>query len=474
MAQYSQPVFGLVGYPFPSYLKATQALEVKHRLSPCEWKRGKLLFTVILLCGTAVEPLQAGEFAYGVGYMPEYSDNITRVSANEKNDLINTLFAGFSYQENTQDVVARVLTQATYNNYKNNTYDDETLFDLNSSAVWTISPQRFFWTLEDTFQQGLIDTTRPDTPTNVTDINILSTGPDVYFHLSPVQTLLLGARAEDLYTGEVDGGDNKRITGTASWAYQSTATTTLSLNYQIMDVMYDKPSNNIDYTRQEEFFRADFHLARSQYILDLGNRSIRFDQGTDLSGALKRFTWIRESTPQSRFGASYADEYSDSGTATLATSAAAPGSGLPSVSRTLVTGDVYHTVGGSVFYDHLGSRIGMHLLAGRHELDYATTPQDNRETDGFLQFDYFFTPVTVARIFTYYTKTEYLDFVREDRDLDSSIRLDHHFTRTVSLGLGARRIERHSSDPTQSYVDNRVLLTLLYSSGPLFTPLHMR
>lgn len=90
---------------------------MKNKRSRGERKRGKLLITGILLCSGAAGPLQAGEFAYGVGYMGEHSDNIARVSANEQSDWIHSLLAGFAYQERTIDVVAQVLAQATYNNY---------------------------------------------------------------------------------------------------------------------------------------------------------------------------------------------------------------------------------------------------------------------------------------------------------------------------------------------------------------------
>jgi hypothetical protein len=47
-------------------------------------------------------------------------------------------------------------------------------------------------------------------------------------------------------------------------------------------------------------------------------------------------------------------------------------------------------------------------------------------------------------------------------------------SRTVSLGLEGRHHDRTSTDSSSNYVDNRVLFTLLYSSGPLFTPLRRR
>ncbi len=451
---------------------------MKNKRSRGERKRGKLLITGILLCGGAVGPLQAGEFAYGVGYMGEHSDNIARVSTNEQSDWIHSLLAGFAYQERTIDVVARVLAQATYNDYQKNTFSDETLFDLNSSVVWTLSPQRSFWTVQDDYQQGLLNSTIPDTPANRTNLNVFSTGPDVYVRLAPVHTLAFGARVGDVYTGAANA-DNKRFNGLAGWQYQSSPTTTLSLNYQVLDVKFEDSTLNNDFTSQDVFFRVQFHPSRSQYILDLGATHINFDRGDDLRGTLARLSWLRELTPQSSFGASVSKEFSNTASDVLAaTPATGPAGGEPSapsgISRAVITGDVYETKGGTIFYTHRGSQVGVQFLAGRRKLDYETTPQDNKATNGRLQIDYFFSAASTATLFTEYTRTEYLDFIRRDTDQNSGLRFDYHITRAVSVGLEGSRTERRSTDSTMGFVDNRLLLTLLYSSGPLFTPLHRR
>lgn len=344
--------------------------------------------------------------------------------------------------------------------------------------MWTISPQRFFWTVQDDYQQGLLNSTIPDTPANRANLNVFSTGPDVYVRLAPVHTLTFGARVGDVYTGEANA-DNKRFNGLAGWQYQSSPTTTLSLNYQILDVRFEDSTFNDDFTSQDIFFRAQFRPSRSQYILDLGTTHINFNRGNDLRGTLARLSWIRELTSQSSFGASVSKEFSNTASDVLAaTPAASPVAGEPSapsgISQTVITGDVYDTKGGTIFYNHRGSQAGVQFLAGRRKLDFAMTPQDRKETNGRLQIDYFFSAASTASLFTEYTRTEYLDFIRRDTDQNSGLRFDYRITRTVSVGLEGRRTERRSTDSTLDFVDNRLLLTLLYSSGPLFTPLHRR
>jgi hypothetical protein len=421
-----------------------------------------------LLCVGAVDPLQAGEFAYGLGYTAEHSDNIARVSTNERSDLIHTLLTGFAYQENSIELVAHVLAQATYNTYQKNSFGDETLFDVNSSAVW-ISPQRFFWTLEDRYQQGLVDSTGVDTPANRTNVNVFSTGPDVYLQLAPVHTLAFGARAGYVYTGRANA-DNKRFTGTAGWLYQSSPITTLSLNYHLLNVRYDDSVLNDDYSSEDIFVRADFRPSRSRYVFDLGVTNINFDRGNDASGTLARLSWIRQSTPESSFGASVTKEFLDTGSDALATTTSGSQRST-SGQASVITGDVYTTKGGNIFYSHRGSQFGVDFLAEKRKLDFETTPQDRKETTGRLQVKYFSVGSTTTTLFTEYIRTEYISIVQRDTEQNTGIRLDYQINRTLSLGLEGRHLDRSSTVSSSNFVDNRALFTVLYSSGSLFTPL---
>jgi hypothetical protein len=410
---------------------------------------------------------QAGEYAYGVGYTAEHSDNIALVPVDERSDTIHSMVVGMAYQEHTADVVAHVLAQATYNRYQNNSYGDETLYDLNSSAVWTISPQRFLWTLQDVYQQGLVDSTGVYTPTNRTNLNILSTGPDVYLHLSPVHTIQFGARVGDVNTGDVNA-DNKRTSGTAAWLYMPSAIMTLSLNYQVLDVQYDDTVLNNDFRGQDVFFRIQSQPSLSTYMLDVGKTHVNFARGDDANGSLARLSWTRRSTPESSFGLSASKEFLNTGTDVLNTSTTPT---TASGTTSIVTSDVYTSKGGSIFYNHQGSQFGLKFQAEKRKLDFVLTTQDRKETNGNLQLSYLFNgATTTASVYTDYSRIEYIDLDRRDVERNAGVRLDYRLSRDISLGLEGSRHDRDSTLPTYVFVDNRVLFSVAYSSGPLFTP----
>lgn len=443
---------------------------------------GRRLVLGLLLLGAAV-PLHAGEFAYGLGYSVSRSDNITRVPTNERGETTHSYLAGFTWLERTTDFSARLLGQAELRDYEKDIYDDETVSYLSSSMLWTISPQRFTWSLEDAYEQVRINTTLPDTPANRANVNVFSTGPDVNIRITPINTLAFAARAGNVYTGSADV-DNNRFSGSARWSYQATSSSTYSLNFQTLDVAYDDSTRNIDYARHDLFLRADYRPSRSQYIIDAGITDVNPERGRDLDGTLARISWTRQLTSESSLGLSATGEYSDTGTDILAasTAAATATSGAAPISTSVssalssdtVTSDVYYAKRGYLFYTRRGSQIAMDLSGYSQDLDYETTSQDRKENGGRAEITFFYSSATSMRLYAEHTRIEYRDIVRRDTERDYGIRLGYRLTRSVSLGLEGARSIRRSTDTTEDYEENRAVLSLLYSSSPLFTPVSTR
>lgn len=443
-----------------------------------------------MLTWVFVAPVQAGDFAYGLGYTASHSDNITRAPSNERSEVTNIYLAGFAYMERTVDLIAQVLAQGEFRDYRDDVFGDESVFNVKSSALWIISPQRFTWTLEDSFEEEQIDPTAVDTPANRANVNSFSTGPDFYVRFSPVNTLALGARLGNVATGSANA-DNNRFSGSARWLYQATAVSTYSLNFQTMNVNYDDSTVNTDFTRHDIFLRGDYQPSRSRYLVDLGTTRINPERGRELDGSLARLSWIRQLTQESTFGLAASGEYSDTGTdvlaaASAATSVATSPAGIPTGSENLsstspgalvsdaVTSDVYYAKRGEVFYNRRGSSFGVDFIAYGRELDFETTAQDRKETGGRLELAFFYSGATTITLFTEQLKTDFQDFVREDTERDSGLRFNYRATRTLTLGLEGRRTDRSSTVPTVEYKENRVFLSLLYTSSSLFSPIPTR
>lgn len=438
-------------------------------------KRDTVVVLALALYGFCPATSYAGDFAYGLGYSSMYSSNIAHASVNPQKEWINSVMAGIGYAENTPDVVARVLSQAQYNKYKY-VYGDETLFNLDSSAVWTVSPQRFNWSAQDVYRQLPVVITATATPANRQNVNVFSTGPDFLLHFSPVQTLALGARYGNFYASR-SNVDNDNVSGYARWLYQSTPRTTYSLNYEVFQVDYKDDVANVNRKQQDLYLSVHTRPSRSEYMLDLGTTRISRDRMADLRQGRGRLSWVREINPETNMGASVGAEFSNTGNDVLAASAAAAGpapSPAPVVQPSVVTGDVYRTKRGQVFYSRHSSRFGTSLQVFGQEVDYQLTPFDNRQSGGDLQLSYYYSDTITTTLFSYYVKTKYTILTRRDTDRDAGLRFAYRVGRDILTALEGRRIERSSTDPTAPFTDNRILFTVLYSSGPAFRALSTR
>lgn len=421
----------------------------------------------------------AADFAYGVGYMGTYSSNITRAPVNERSEWTNSAFGGFTYLENTPTLIARVITNVEYRDYRKDIYRDDTLVDAKASAMWTLSPQRLTWSVDDTYTQLLVDATAVDTPDNRTNTNTFSTGPDLTVRFSPVNTLALGARAGNFYTSRHDI-DNNRLSGTSSWQYQSTSITTYSLNYDALKVNYDNDSLYTDFTRKDIYLRAKVRPSKSEYTLDLGKTDINPVRGRDTDSSLARLVWLRQMTPESSLSVLLSKEATDVGTdvltssgtaaASASTSTASTSATTPVLAQNVVIGDVYIAKRGEMHYSHRGSQFGYALSLFRREFDYELTPLDRREKGGRVEFSYAYFGTSTVSLFSDLVKTEYLNFVRDDTDKDSGLRFAYLAGRNVTFGAEARHITRSSTISTMDFAENRALLTVAYTSGPVYTP----
>lgn len=437
----------------------------------------------ILVCGLLAtrSPLaSAARGAYGFGYISEYTTNIERVSevgpTQPTDEWINTLVAGASYTENTADFAANVVGQVELRDYAKNSFSEDIFGTLAASALWTLSPQRFTWTLENAFRMVTLDPTVASTPRNVAGANAFETGPDAYFRLGPRNTFSLGARYGNVYVGDTELDDN-RYSGVARWLWQLSSRTVWSLNAEHINVDYKNDELNESFRRNDLYLRLQIRQARSEFILD-GGRS-RIDRETELDGSLARLELRRQLTSESTFGLSAASGYQDAGAELLdiLTGPTEPAGVIaPLMGTDVITDDIYYRRQADVYYERVGTRLAGTLRLITRELDFETLPEDRNETGGSLELQYRYSATLGATLFGEHLNVEYLQVNprREDRDSHYGLRLAYLVARNLSLGLEGRRIERASTSEASEFVDKRVLLTLLYSTAPLYSPLSRR
>lgn len=420
-----------------------------------------------VLSGTVILPLEAADTTYFIGYRGEYATNINRVSVNERDEYIHSLLTGFTYADTSPALTVRLAPSVEYLSYANDTNDNETRLTLDAFALWAISPQRVTWTLEDNVRQVRSDPTRTDTPSNTVTVNVLSTGPDVYFRLGPVNRLQLGARAGTVYV-ENSENDNQRRLGYVRWFYQSSPVTTLSLNYEASTVDFENELNP-NFSRQDYFMRLQSRPARSVFDIDIGATKIKRNGAADEDGALRRLSWTRTLNTEASLGIAAESSYGDTGTDLAASAAAAntqPTDPGVTTSQNLVVQNIFYAKRGTIFYQRLDSSLATDLRLSRNKLEFKAAPQDDREeTGGVAVLTYLYSATTSIGIFGDRKRIRYFNMAQLDTDTNYGLRFSYRLTRTLQATLGVSRNERESVDPARRFLDERVFVSLLYSSG---------
>ena len=407
----------------------------------------------------------AAETTWNAGYQLEYTDNAGLTPNNQQEEWTNVLNAGVSLLENSPSLDAKVQAQASYRNYKNNVFPDDTVFGLGANVLWKISPDRFHWTVEDYLTQTSVLSLGVDTPSNRQKLNVFSTGPDFKVRLSPVQALQFGARYTR-NTYDTSDLDNTRHVGELKWAYESSPVTSLSLNYIAQTVRYDDVVINTDFDRQDAFLQIENRLSRNIFVLSAGVTSIQRENVPDEEGSLGRFSWTRLVSPVSTFNLSATSELSDVGQQALATgqTASANQQGIPVGSN---TGNVFRTNSVIATFNHRRSfgKDSISLFKAKDE--YSLSPVVEERKGGNIDIGYEFAGTRAASVFARYTKTEsnITTPATEFKDKNYGLRFSDRFARNFTAGLELGRNVRDNVNIAESYTERHAILTLSYTAS---------
>jgi hypothetical protein len=422
----------------------------------------------------------SGEFAYSIGYLGETSDNVFREPSNPNDDVAHSAIVSIGYQESNSELLARVRAQAQYRDYKYDSFEDETIYYVDAAAIWSILPRALTWSVFDRADQLTEDVSLADTPDNRVNVNAFSTGPDVYIRFGNVNTLAVGARYGNVIYDEnlnTENNDNNRYGAHTSWTYQASLETAFSLNYLHERVEYIDAVLNDNYRRQDAFVRAAWNRPLSQFVVDAGGTIINKEQGLDESGPSVRLTWNQMLNTDSIFTVLLGREFLDPGMALLATitdpsqitELSLPTPTIPSDGLA----EIYYTNRAEITFRYDSGIMALDARAFYRDFEYLPTLpptppdlSDDRDENGFL-VDLAYNPAGtfVPAIFYSRTNTSYWDFFRDDQLSEAGARLLYRSTRQLSTSLEYRRSVQTSTDPSQEFTENYIILALIYSSN---------
>jgi len=398
---------------------------------------------------------------YALGINTEYSDNQNLSADNELSDIKMSFLSGLSFHENTASIQSDLRALAEYNKYKNGTFEDEVVLNLSTENIWTIRPSSFFWVLEDYFSQTENDVLLNETPDNLINTNVFSTGPDIYFRIDPVNKVAINMRASS-YNFEDNDTDSKRGSLRLGWIYNVHSSLDVSINTEFQDVSYEEIDDS-DYSSQDYFISINSEYSRSIFHLDFGTSFIHRDTREDFDANLLRMTWVNQFRSQSFFTLDVSSQITDSGLDLQMSS-----SSEQEFDRTgtQISGDIYKANNIEAIYHIANGYRSLDFTLGFRDEDFEEVEQDRILKRFGFNFSYnYFTRVLISTLLQY-EKVDNTDIQQLDEQITAGVSFDYRMSRNFTFRTEVTSIKNTSNVSTSEYDENRLLFSFNYSGNP--------
>ena len=261
--------------------------------------RGRLpaaLAAVIAMASTAAagtSSTAAGDtLSYGVDVGVAESDNVTLVPTDKISQTIAMTDVDFDVKQQSRLVDVDAKGNFSYLDYVQGAYGTELIGRFDGVGRLALIPQRLTWVLQDDFGQAALDPFTPTIPTNLENVNYVSTGPDLMLRLGASNFVDMSARVARAEYATSPFNSN-RLLGNLGWGLQLSALSSISLNADTERVLFENTAVNTDFDRTNGFVRYAIKGARTDLSVDLGATVI--DQnGTSTRGGLAKIDLARK------------------------------------------------------------------------------------------------------------------------------------------------------------------------------------
>lgn len=390
------------------------------------------------------------------------TDNVDRAELGSEDNVAVARVGGTLVRESGR-LTAALRSDLEYRHYLRNTYDDETLLNLDLVTRATLVEERMFWVLEDTFGQLLTDTLLPDVVTNRGDINVLRTGPDLVLRLSEQLRLEASARYQDSYFEATDL-DGSSLGGSIG-AYRLLGDTdTLGLQADYTEYTPDlelRPEYTVSRATAQWQRRSGSNLA----VLEAGVGRLEA-LGNSSSQAVGTFTLNKSLRSNFVLELSISRDLSDSSDLFLDIREDASGQGvLDLTARQLPVQTTRSDV--ALRWERQRTELWVQVgwLDEKPDRNFgAIDALGNRTTRATrATLERRLSTQTTLSLAAEYLKRDYERLTQGDANTTASISYERRFGRHVTGQLGYQYWRRTSDDSTRSFSENRFRLTFRYA-----------
>lgn len=417
---------------------------------------------VVLVLSLLAAPAYAFQIQPGVGVGVEVTDNAAQDNVNEIDETITTAYVGLNASINSGSLVFSADTSLSARQYRDNTFEDDEYFRLNTSADWSVFNRSLVWRMRDYFTQQRLDTLDTATPDNLQDTNVFTFGPDLTLPVSKRQTLNIFPQYRRFYY-EISNADNEQAALSFNWIYHMLPTVNLALVANVTDVDY-RAMGLPGYTASNYGIELSGKRSRSEYSLNLGITDIDREIGVDQDGTSGRFDWLFNISSRSTLELHISSEITDS-SINLLDFSVNPISG--DINNQQIVIDVYRDKIMRLEYEKTFSRFSPQLWLELRDINYTGVTAD-REIKSFGGLVLYRHTARLSSSLSFSRSDTALgDNTRDDDDMSISASLSYNLSRKLNAVLRIRMSERDSTLNTVDYEELRGTLNLVYGYSSL-------
>lgn len=420
---------------------------------------------------TPAQGTRAETFSYGADVGIGESDNVTLVQTDKVSQTIAIADLDFDFKDQSRRFDVDAKGNFSDLDYLQNAYSNQLIGRFDGRADVALIPDRVIWVLTESFGQSQIDPFTAAIPTNLQDINYVTTGPDVAFRLGPTVFLDLSARyAKTTY--QTDPFDSNAVLGSAALGRALSAQSSFSINGSFERMSFDNTIVNTDFDRSSVYGHYEIQGVRTELSANLGVTKV--NQGPEsFTGPDAKLQLSRKLSSVSTLKLTVGRDITDGSTAFANLQSGAIGG--------IVTGPAalsqnnYTVTYGSVAWEYARNRTTIGVSGTWEKDSYDGQPLQDL-TRGTAEFSVerklsrVLTAQLLGRLYrTEYTNTDYSEtdwlvggalVFREGRGLEIKLRYDHS-SRAVS-GVGFDSGVGAAPAVSTGYGENRVFLTIGY------------
>ena len=212
----------------------------------------------------------AYEFIPELGIRLELHDNALQSANNAEDDISYQPYAGFKFVNEGERFYASIDFLAEYEKYQD-TFDDDTRLYIDAYLGWGIIPGRLIWNLQDSASIQRINALGFDLPDNTQRVNVVATGPELYYERNVWRTIAKAQVSQVAYE-ESDEYDATGVSASVSLYRDLNAYSSLGLSLAYTENEYDELSTILipvlpGSIQTTTFTQSDYEVSTYAYFI---------------------------------------------------------------------------------------------------------------------------------------------------------------------------------------------------------------